>query len=142
MTSFGPSDVDLSGALSRLVKRQQSLFDTVGQALSASRLRVEVGAGIEDADEEPDLLDLSGRGIYDRQLLPRLVDEGLLPRRVDLSHGGMELAAEALIGLADAALAVSSGWSSILDPEQLRRDTRRESSRWIEARSASAWAYP
>ena len=83
------------------------------------------GFGCSVTDEELDILDLSGRGIDDRRLLPRVVDEGLLPRWVDLPHGGMGLVAEALIELAEPAVAVSVGMDvAVLDPQQLKRHAR------------------
>src|SRR6266540_4843300 len=97
--------------------------DPVGDLFGARGFSVGVVGCPQHGDEELDLDDLAGRGIDDRGLLARVVDEQLLAGAMDLPHRQAAVLQPPAVDLAVLRVPVPV-WVllEILEVEQLQRD--------------------
>ena len=99
--------------------------DPVRELLARNGLSVGVAARSQDTDEQLAGDGLARSAVDDPGLLPREVDEALLPGPVHLAHGGREPANEAVVVLAELGVAVALGViAQVLDPQKLQGHAR------------------
>ena len=99
--------------------------DPVGHLLARDGFGVREAAGPEDADEQLAGDRFACSAVDDPGLLAGEVDEGFLAGPVHLTHGGGELAGEAVVVLAELGVAVAVGViAEVLDPQKLQGHAR------------------